>query len=61
MTSTRRNPRMIKTGEDQDVHTAWRRYLASYRRAGTASKAKRRTRRRERHDARRALRSETDA
>ncbi|MBE1471396.1 hypothetical protein [Kibdelosporangium phytohabitans] len=36
--------------DEQDVHSRWRRYLTSFRRAGAASKVKRRIRRRERRE-----------
>jgi hypothetical protein len=49
-------PRRIKSDDDQDVHTGWRRVMCTYQRAGQASKAKRRTRRRERRELDRALR-----
>ena len=46
------------TGDEQDVHTGWRRLYLWTQRPGATSKVKRRSRRRERHDARRALRNE---
>lgn len=52
--------RRIVTDDDQDVHTGWRRLYTTYKRAGQSSKAKRRTRRRERVEARRALRELLD-
>lgn len=42
--------RAIKTGEEQDVHTGWRKMYVSLGRAGVTAKAKRRTRRRERRE-----------
>lgn len=45
--------RTCKTADEHDVHTRWRHILASYRRAGAASKVKRRTRRRERQEGKR--------
>lgn len=50
--------RRIVTTDDQDVHTGWRRVLVTYQRAGQAAKAKRRTRRRERLEAKRAIERE---
>lgn len=52
--------RRIVTTEEQDVHTGWRRLYVTYRRAGQSAKAKRRTRRRERVEAKRALRREVE-
>ncbi len=49
------NRRRIITTEEQDVHTGWRRIMTSYQRAGAASKAKRRTRRRERREGKAAI------
>lgn len=42
--------RRIKTADDQDVHSAWRKVLGSLKRANAASRLKRRTRRRERRE-----------
>lgn len=47
--------RRIKSGDEQDVHTGWYRALTSYKRAGQRARVKRRTRRRERLEARRDL------
>lgn len=47
--------RRIVTTEEQDVHTGWRRLYTTYKRAGQSAKAKRRTRRRERVEAKRDL------
>lgn len=47
--------RRVVTDDDQDVHTGWRKVMATYRRAGQSGKAKRRTRRRERVEAKREL------
>jgi hypothetical protein len=49
--------RRIVTTEEQDVHTGWRRLYSTFNRAGQSSKAKRRTRRRERVEAKRELRA----
>ena len=48
--------RRIVTGDDQDVHTGWRRLYCYTQRAGVTSKMKRRTRRRERAELKRELR-----
>lgn len=45
---------------EQDVHTPWRKLFCYTQRAGTASKIKRTTRRRERREGKDALRRETD-
>lgn len=42
--------RRIVTGDDQDVHTGWRRVMCRMQRAGNTAKAKRATRRRERRE-----------
>lgn len=42
--------RAIKSGDEQDVHTPWRRVYCYLQRAGAASAAKRVTRRRERRE-----------
>jgi len=44
--------RVIKSAEEQDTHTAWRRYLTMFNRPGLAKKGKKRTNRRERREAR---------
>lgn len=49
--STREVERRRIVGEgDQDVHTPWRKLLCFTQRAGTSSKMKRETRRRERRE-----------
>lgn len=48
--------RKMKTGDEQNVHTGWRRLYCYTQRAGVTSKVKRGTRRRERHEAKRELR-----
>jgi hypothetical protein len=48
--------RLMKSADEQDVHTAWRKLYIWTQRTGATAKVKRRTRRRERHDARQALR-----
>ena len=50
--------RRIVTTEEQDVHTGWRRVYTTFKRAGQSAKAKRRTRRRERVEAKRDLHRE---
>lgn len=52
--------RAIRSDDDQDVHTGWYRVMTTYRRSGQRAKAKRRTRRRERLEAKRALRHEME-
>ena len=47
--------REVVTAEEQDVHTGWRRVMCTYQRAGQSAKAKRRSRRRERVEAKRSL------
>lgn len=47
--------RQIKTNEEQDVHTGWRRIFVWTQRAGATSKVKRRTRRRERREGKREV------
>lgn len=48
--------RRITTGDEQDVHSKWRRLYTRYQRAGMAKKVKRDTNQRERHEGRQALR-----
>lgn len=48
--------RRIITGEEQDVHTSWRRWYTRYQRAGMAREVKTKTNQRERRDGRRAIR-----
>lgn len=48
--------RRIDGGQDQDVHTGWRKVLCYTQRAGVTARAKRRTRRRERREAKTQLR-----
>ncbi|NYD39948.1 hypothetical protein BJZ21_004063 [Nocardioides panaciterrulae] len=50
--------RRIETTDEQDVHTRWYRVMTSYRRSRNRAKVKRLTRRRERMQARREMRSE---
>lgn len=50
--------RRIITGDEQDVHTKWRRLYCWTQRAGATSKVKRRTRRRERREGKDAIRRE---
>jgi hypothetical protein len=49
--------RAIVTGDEQDVHTGWRRLYVWTQRTGATAKTKRRTRRRERNEAKRELRA----
>lgn len=56
MTSTRKNPRSAIDGDEQDVFTGWRRFYVWTKRPGATSKVKRKARRRERHEAKAALR-----
>lgn len=50
-----REPRRSLSGDEQDVHGPWRRLYVWTQRTGATAKVKRRTRRRERHDAKRVL------
>jgi len=47
--------RRIITGDEQDVHTGWRRLYTRFQRAGMARKVKRDTNQRERREGRRAI------
>lgn len=47
--------RKMKTGDEYDVHTRWRKVYAWTQRAGATTRVKRSTRRRERHEAKQAL------
>jgi hypothetical protein len=47
--------RRIVNGEEQDAYTGWRRVLSSMQRAGVRKAIKRRTHKRERHEARREI------
>lgn len=51
--------RILHAGEN-DVHTSWRKVYAYVQRAGVTSKIKRGTRRRERREARAAIRREDE-
>jgi hypothetical protein len=53
--------RAIVTGDEQDVHTGWRRLYVWTQRTGATAKTKRRTRRRERNEAKRDIREELDS
>jgi hypothetical protein len=48
--------RRIREGSEQDVHTGWRRLLVYTQRAGVTAAIKRRTRRRERREAKAEIR-----
>lgn len=48
----------VRDGDEQDVHSRARHIIARYRHAGVAAAIKRRTRRRERHQAKAATREE---
>lgn len=50
--------RIMRTADEQDVHTGWRKVYLWTQRTGATAKVKRRTRRRERHEARAELRSD---
>lgn len=50
------NRRPIRTGDEQDVHTSWRRRYVWTQRAGATAAVKRRSRRWERHQASRETR-----
>lgn len=47
--------RIMRTADEQDVHTGWRKVYLWTQRPGATSRVKRRTRRRERQEAKRAL------
>lgn len=51
--------RIMRTADEQDVHTGWRKLYVWTQRTGATAKVKRRTRRRERRDARAQLRDES--
>ncbi len=48
--------RQIAGFDEENVHTGWRRVYATFQRSGQSAAAKRRTRRRERTEAKRELR-----
>jgi len=48
----------IRSGEEQDVYTGWRRLLAWTGRAGAVARVKRRTHRRDRRESRQRLRGQ---
>ena len=48
--------RKMKSGDEYDVHTKWRKLYCWTQRAGATAKVKRRTRRRERHEAKQEFR-----
>lgn len=50
--------RRIVNGEEQDVYTGWRKYLAWTSRPGAVKKVKRRTHKRERREARATISQE---
>jgi hypothetical protein len=50
--------RAVKSFDEQDVFTSWRRVYCWTRRAGACRRVKRRANRRERHEARAAIRAE---
>jgi len=52
--------RRMPTGDEQDVHTGWRRLYLWTQRPGATSRVKRRSRRRERHEAKHRLREGDD-
>lgn len=52
--------RRIITAYEQDVHTSWRRWYTRYQRAGMARQVKTKTNRRERREARNAIRGGRD-
>lgn len=51
--------RLSKSGDEYDVHTGWRKVYVWTQRPGATSKVKRRTRRRERREAKAAIRGES--
>ena len=50
--------RIVKSNDEEDVMTGWRHVMCWTQRAGAKAGVKRRARRRERHSAKRAVRSE---
>ena len=50
--------RLMKSADEYDVHTGWRKLYCWTQRSGATANVKRRTRRRERHIAKRALRED---
>ena len=52
--------RIIKTGDEQDVYTGWRKYLYWTARPGAVKKVKRRTHKRERREASQWIKEELD-
>lgn len=52
--------RRIVTGEEQDVHTGWRKLYTRYYRAGVCKKAKRFTNQRERREGNIDIRQQLD-
>lgn len=51
--------RRIVSSEELDIHTGWRRYLCYLRHKGVLRKAKRRSNKRERRDAKQEIRKDT--
>lgn len=43
--------RIVKTGDERDAYSKWRKILSSYQRAGAVKRVKKRTHRRERREA----------
>lgn len=52
--------RVIKTGDEQDVHTPWRKLYCYLARPGVAKKLKRATNRRERREAKGWIKEQLD-
>lgn len=52
--------RIIKSGDEQDVHTGWRRLYCYTQRAGVTKRVKRRTNRRERREAQRWIKEQSE-
>lgn len=55
-----RTMRRVTNGDEQDAYTAWRHVLSYMRRPGVVKAIKRRTHKRERQEARRAIRGGHD-
>jgi hypothetical protein len=52
--------RQIKTWDEQDAYTGWRKYLIYLGRAGAVKKVKKRTHRRERREGKMEIRDQLD-
>ena len=52
--------RIIKTEDERDAYSKWRRILCSYQRAGAVKKVKKRTHRRERREAKQYIQEQLE-